>query len=93
MRKFYKFTKATVEDRRQELLEFVTKYNKKYNSYNSVTNWIKGMDSFYIKNSDGFEFADKETSVDPCMWGHGGLVDYSKTHHILVNDNINLGSL
>lgn len=93
MRKFYKFTKSSAEDRRKELLEFVEKYNKKYNSYNSVVTWIKGINSFYLKKDDGFEFADEETSDDLWMWGHGGLAKYNKICHIFVNDNINLGKL
>ena len=93
MRKFYKFTKTSAEDRRQELLEFVEKYNKKYKSYENVVTWLKGLASFYIMYSDGFEFADEETSEESYNWGHGGLVTYAKACHIVVNDNINLGSL
>lgn len=93
MRKFYKFTKTTAEDRRKELLDFVEKYNKKYNSYDSVIKWIKGIHSHYLAKDDGFEFEDEETSQDSWMWGHGGLVHYAKGCHILVNDNINLGGL
>lgn len=93
MRKFYKFTKSSAEDRRQELLEFVEKYNKKYNSYDSVVRWIKGINSHYLSKDDGFEFEDEETSQDSWMWGHGGLVKYCPSLHKLVNDNIDLGHL
>lgn len=93
MKKFYKFKKATAEDRRQELMDFVEKYNKKYNSYDSVTVWLKGLNNYFIMENDGFEFEDEETSDDSWMWGHGGLVDYLPSQHILVNDNINLGKL
>lgn len=93
MRKFYKFTKATAEDRRQELLDFVIKYNSKYNSYDSVIIWLKGLKSYYIMENDGFEFADEETIEDSWMWGHGGLVDYLPSKHIVVNTDITLGKL
>ena len=93
MRKFYKFTKPTAEERRIELLEFVEKYNKKYNSYDSVRRWIIGMNIFYLAKKDGFEFEDAETSDDSWMWGHGGIVKYNSNMHTLVNDNIDLGSL
>lgn len=93
MKKFYKFTKTTAEERRIELLEFVEKYNKKYNSYDSVIKWIKGINSHYLAEYDGFEFYDEETSEDSCMWGHGGLVVYSPKLHKLVNDNEDLGKL
>lgn len=93
MRKFYKFTKTSVEDRRRELLDFVEKYNKKYRSYENVVTWLKGLAGHYIMDSDGFEFADEETSEEPWNWGHGGIVDYSPKHHIVVNTDIPLGHL
>lgn len=93
MRKFYKFTKSSAEDRRQELLDFVEKYNKKYNSYNTVMDFIRGLDTIYLARYDGFEFEDEETSQDSWMWGHGSLVKYRLNLHKLVNDNIDLGKL
>ena len=87
------FTKSSPEDRRKELLEFVEKYNKKYNSYNSVMNFIRRLDARYLAEDDGFEFEDEETSQDLWMWGHGGLVKYFPKQHILVNDNVDLGKL
>lgn len=93
MRKFYKFTKTSAEDRRQELLEFVEKYNKKYKSYEDVVTWLKGVAGHCIMDSDGFEFADEETSKESWEWGHGGLVKYFPKHHIVVNADIPLGHL
>lgn len=93
MKKFYMFTTDTAEDRRKELLDFVNKFNKKYNSYNSVIAWLKDLNSYYIMDSDGFEFADESTEDCSGLWGHGGLIDYDATHHILVNTNITLGEL
>ena len=93
MRKFYKFTKTTAEDRRKELLEFVEKYNSKYNSYNTVMDFIRRQDAKYLAEDDGFEFDDEETSEESWMWGHGGLVKYFPKRHIVVNDNIDLGKL
>lgn len=93
MKKFYKFTKSSAEDRRQELLEFIEKYNKKYRSYSAVMIWAKRINSFSLKEYEGFEFADEETSEEEWGWGHGGLAKYFPKHHIVVNDNIDLGKL
>jgi hypothetical protein len=93
MRKFYKFTKTSAEDRRKELFDFVTKYNKKYASYSSVISWINTLPSSYFDDEEGFEFSDEDTTGDSSMWGHGGLRIYNSNQHIIVNDNINLGQL
>lgn len=93
MRKFYKFTKNTAEDRRQELLDFINKYNSTYRSYNNVIDWLKGVESYYILTSDGFEFMDEETSNEPYEWGHGALTGYLPNRHIVVNTDITLGKL
>lgn len=93
MRKFYKFTKTSAEDRRKELTEFVDKYNSNYKSYNNVKEWLTLINNHFILDKDGFEFDDPTTSDDSYQWGHGSLVKYSKFRHILVNDNIDLGKL
>lgn len=87
------FTKDTAEDRRKELLDFINKYNNKYRSYNDVIGWLKNLNSCYIMENNGFEFADEETSKEPYEWGHGGLVDYTPSKHIVVNTDITLGQL
>lgn len=93
MKKFYKFTKANAEDRRKELFDFVTRYNKKYSSYSAVITWLETLTCYILANEDGFAFEDEETTRDYSMWGHGGLYKYNKDMHIVVNDNINLGKL
>lgn len=93
MRKFYKFTKTTAEERLKELEEFVDKYNSKYKSYNAVIDWLNRIVSFNIVNGDGFEFEDPDTCLEDWLWGHGGIAKYSPSAHIVVNDNIDLGKL
>lgn len=93
MRKFYKFTKSTGEERVKELEEFVDKYNSKYSSYKAVKEWLAMLNRFYILDKDGFEFDDPDISKEEYNWGHGSLVKYSPSHHIIVNDNIDLGKL
>lgn len=93
MKKFYMFTTSDAEDRRKELLDFVNKHNRKYASYRTVIEWIKGINYHYLMTSDGFEYADESVVDDPSCWGHGGLVDYDTKYHILVNGNLTLGEL
>lgn len=93
MRKFYKFTKSSAEDRIKELEEFVDKYNSKYSSYKAVKEWLAMLNKFYILDKDGFEFDDPDISESEWNWGHGSLVKYNSNYHIVVNDNINLGQL
>lgn len=93
MRKFYKFTKDTSEERVKELEEFVDKYNSKYSSYKAVKEWLALINKCYILDKDGFEFDDPDICKEEFKWGHGSLVKYSPSYHILVNDNITLGEL